>query len=60
MKKFITKSFFKKAAIIMTFAFSGLYLSAQDSAMMLHPVKSHYTVSGGLLGAFNFTKFRVD
>ena len=36
---------------------------AQDSAMTVLPEKKitdHYTVSGGLLGALNFSKFRVS
>ena len=24
------------------------------------PVKAHYTVSGGVLGAANYTRFRID
>ena len=39
--------------------FVALFLLVSTAVLAQKPVKEHYTVSGGLLGAANLTKFTV-
>ncbi len=38
---------------------SGLFAQSTPESMTLKPVKAHYTISGGILGAANYTNIRI-